>query len=497
MADDINITFGADTTELDAAVTKVKREIQSLVPGAPGSGVLTPLPAAFGGAPATLLEKATVAAKANAAAAAQAGTAMKNYGLELEEAGNKAARAGIDFGRMAERMATRIVIFEMIRLAIQGVKYAFDEISKVQQAQIQFNAMADGLDHLGARFKQLQKDTKEALIPEGKAVQVIETLQDYGASADQAGMAVKDLGKWSNVLGVDANTLAQALGRVSEGEGSLQDMRLVTHMMGEQAAAGRTLVQTIVDMTRELKNFEAEQATAEKSMDAVMRATERMGEKRERTMDRQLSITEKLANAQAEWDRKYAGGTRTGEELLTQQFQQAARGREGALIPAGASQEQRNLLKSQLDEYKQGVAELTKTLGPIGVQQALRPAEQGGWLGYRDVIQAYKERHQDEMRDLREADEDRRAAIERQKTGREAGIAGAKAEFARVGPQAVTAPPGFAEYTNSIKGMGDQFKVSLDTIVQKFFDGVKALANPTDDLSKAVSRFIDLLAGAG
>ncbi len=86
MADDINVTFGADTTQLDAAIGKVKRETQSLVPGAPGSGILTPLPAAFGGAPATLLEKATVAAKANAAAAAQAGTAMKNYGLELEEA---------------------------------------------------------------------------------------------------------------------------------------------------------------------------------------------------------------------------------------------------------------------------------------------------------------------------------------------------------------------------------------------------------------------------
>ncbi len=497
MADDINVTFGADTTQLDAAIGKVKRETQSLVPGAPGSGILTPLPAAFGGAPATLLEKATVAAKANAAAAAQAGTAMKNYGLELEEAGKKARRAGIDFGAMSDRMAGRLVIFEAIRLVIKAIKYAIDEISNVQQAQIKFNAMADGLDHLDARFKQVQKDAAEALIPPEKGVQIIQTLQDYGATANQAGMYVKALGEWSHVLGVDANTLAQALGRVSEGEGSLQDMRLVTHMMGEQSAAGRELIQTIVDMTEAQKNLVAENATVEKSMQAVMRATKEMVEDAERQTDRQMSLIEKLAAGEAK--KAAAGG---GPSFAMPGFAK------GAIAPRGPPDIGRALefggmiggmqvQPEAMAQYQRGLEEIGRLEGRNAA--FVRAQVHDKILGWQDVMRAGRESTDDQMRGLDRIDEANRAHAEFQKTSGEARIAGAKAEFARAGPQAVIAPPValFAEYANSFKGMGDQFKAALDDAIQKFAKGVQELATPTTELSKNLSHFIDLLAGAG
>src|SRR5260370_9700303 len=114
---------------------------------------------------------------------------------------------------MSDRMAGRLVICEAIRLVIKAIKYAIDEISNVQQAQIKFNAMADGLDNLDARFKQVQKDAAEALIPPEKGVQIIQTLQDYGATANQACMDCKALGEWPHVLGADADKVARSLWR--------------------------------------------------------------------------------------------------------------------------------------------------------------------------------------------------------------------------------------------------------------------------------------------
>jgi hypothetical protein len=491
VADDINVVFGADTTQLDAAVGKVKREMQSLVPGAPGSGILTPLPQAFGGAPSTLLERATAAAKANAAAAAQAGTAMKNYGLELEEAGGKAERAGMDFGRMAERIGARLVIFEAIRLAIQGVKYAFDTISNLQQARLEFDAMSDATDHLAARFQYLKEGADAAFTPIEKAAQVVQTLQDYGASADQASLYIKDLGQWSNVLGVNADKLAQALGRVSQGEGSLQDMRLVTHMMGDQSAAGRALIQTIEDATKALKNFETEQAAAEKGIDAVIRATERMGEQMERSRSRGqefLKQTGVLQDIQAQLSR-----LARMPESITPEFLQATGQLKLPQMPPGTSQIVRNQIKDYIAEYRRGLAEIQKEEGltPMAMRQ-LAPT-----LPIDYVMRKAKEGHEDEMRNIREEDEARRASIERQKTGREAAIVGAKAEFARVGPQAVTAPPAarWDEYLNSIKGVADQAKTALDAKISDVVKAIGAAVTHLDKIRSANEGTLALLSG--
>jgi hypothetical protein len=394
---------------------------------------------------------------------------------------------------MAERMATRLVIFEAIRLAIQGIKYAVDQISNLQQAQIQFDAMADGLDHLGARFEYLKKQAAEGLIPPEKAAQVVQTLQDYGASADQAQLSIKALGQWSNVLGVDANKLAEALGRVSEGEGSLQDMRLVTHMMGEQSAAGRALIQTIVDATKALKNFEAEQATAEKSMDAVIRATERMGEKVERSRTRGqefLKETGNLENIQAQLPKLAARPELAGLPIET-------------LIGSGAlrlpqmgpqiSQIVRNQVRDYVSEYRKGLAQVQQEegLSPEAMRK-LAPT-----LSTDYIMGKAKEVHQDEMRNIREEDADRRASIERQKTARESGIAGVKAEFARVGPQAVTAPPTelWQQFATSIKGSGDAVKQSIDTGIEKLVNKIGEQTQKLDAIRTADEGTLAMLTG--
>jgi hypothetical protein len=489
---DINVVFAADTTQLDTAVQKVKAETQSLVPGAPGSGILTPLPAAFGGAPATLLERATAAAKANAAAAQEAGTAMKNFARAEDEAGESAGRAGINIGAMAERLATRLVIFEAIRLAIQGVKYAFDTISNLQQAQIQFNAMSDSVDHLAGRFNYLKEQAVAGLIDPEKAVQVRNTLQDFGATTDQAAMYVKDLGKWSNILGVDADKLAESLGRVAQGEGSLQDMRLVTHMMGEQGEAGRQLVQSLVDQENALKRLESQNAVVARSMEAVTRATEQMDERvtRSRTRGQEfLKETSLLPAIQAQLPK-----LAMHPEISPEYLQATGLLRLPHMGP-GISPQVMNQMRDYITQYREGLKEIQKEEGLT--DQAMRANARANIFSIDYVMRKAKDAHDDTMRNFREEGQAARLGMETKVTTAQAGIAATKAGLAVALPQAVTAPPtaqweGFA---NSIKGIGLLTKEQFDTGIQTLVSEVGKVSTAADGTTAAVGGLENLFRG--
>jgi hypothetical protein len=461
---DINVIFAADTSQLDAAVQKVKTETQSLVPGGVGSGILTPLPLGLGGAPSTLLERATAAAKENAAAAEKAGTSMRNFARAEDEAGEASQRAGINIGNLLERIALRLVIFEALRLAIQGIKYAFDQISNLQQAQIQFNAMSDSVDHLAGRFEYLKQQAAGGFLPIEKAVQVRNTLQDFGATTDQAAMYVKDLGQWSQILGVDADKLAQSLGRVAQGEGSLQDMRLVTHMMGEQGEAGRQLVQSLVEEENALKRLESQNAVVAKSMEEVTRATLQMDERVTRARTRGgefLKETGLLPAIQAQLPK-----LAMHPELSPEYLQATGQLRLPQMAP-GTSPQVMNQIRDYIAQYREGLKEIQKEEGLT--DQAMRANVQNRIFSTDYIMRKAKDAHDDRMRDFREeaeAESRRRAGLV---TTAQAAITGTKAALAVALPQAVTAPPPalWKEFTDSLKGVGDATKVAIDTGLEK------------------------------
>jgi len=499
VADDINVVFGADTTQLDAAVNKVKSEMRSLTPGAPGSGILTPLPAAFGGAPSTLLERATAAAKANAAAAQEAGTAMKNFARAEDEAGEAAGRAGINFGAMAERMAARLVIFEAVRLAIQGIKYAFDLISNLQQVRLQFDASADSADNLTGKFNYLKAGWEAAFVKPEKAIAAYEALKDFGVSEDAAAMATKDLDKWSQILGVDAVKLAEALGQVADGSASLQQMRLVTRMMGEQGEAGRALVQNLVDLEKAQKALDVQSAATEKSMAAQLRATEQASAEAERHLERHLSFTERIITAQTEWDRVHGRETRTPAQVLTQAFEARAGGLgvpggEVMMQPRGGTRGPM-IPKAELDEYQRGIRAIAAEQHIS--QSAVHTLIQQQVLDYHDVLAAAKERTQDEMRNLTQLDQKQRDLMEAQRTAAGLAVTGARAQLAIALPQAVTAPPAalWEQFTSSIKGSGDAVKQSIDTGIEKLVSAVQHAEAVSQQTADHTESLYSLLAG--
>ena len=389
---------------------------------------------------------------------------------EATEGMERFGRSGINVGNMLERIAIRLVIFEALRLAIQGVKYAFDQISNLQQARLQFDAMADSADNLAGRFKYLQESAAAGFVPIEKATAAYEALKDLGVSENTAMMATRDLDKWSQILGIDAVKLAEALGQVAEGTASLQQMRLVTRMMGEQGEAGRALVQNLVDLEKQQKAVDVATAATEKTMAQELRTAQQASAEIERHVERGLSFTERVLTREAEARRARGLETRTPTQVVTEAFEGTGAGR-GVRLPY-----------AEMMEYRRGIEAIAQEQGMSQAQVHRLIRQQ--ILDYHDVLAAARERTGDEMRNLTQLDEARRAIMESQKTAVAGDVAGAKAQLAAMLPQAVTAPPAglWSEFSSSIKGQTDALKTSIDTGLGSVVSAIDRAKSSTDGL---------------
>jgi len=485
---DIEVTFGADTSALDSAIAKIKAETQNLTPGGVGSGILTALPSGLGGAPAdTLLSRATAAAKVAKEEFERTGVAMKNFAKAEAEVGEATGRmsdgfriGSIDVGNMMERIAVRMVIFEALRLAIQGVKYAFDEISNLQQARLQFDAMADSADNLAGRFKYLQESAAAGFVPIEKATAAYEALKDLGVSENTAALATKDLDKWSQILGVDEVKLAEALGQVAEGTASLQQMRLVTRMMGDQGEAGRALVQNLVDLEKAQKALDVATAATEKTMAQELRTTQQASAEAERHLERGLSFTERVLTREVEAKRARGLETRTPTQVITEAFEGTGAGR-GVRLPY-----------AEMMEYRRGIEAIAQEQGMSQAQVHRLLREQ--LLDYHDVLAAAKQRTDDEKRNLTELDQKQRDMLENQRTAAGLAVTGAKVGIAAALPQAVTAPPAdlWNQFANSLKGQGLQTKQDFDDGIQKVVTELGNVTKASNGTTTAVGTLENL-----
>src|SRR5260370_17960591 len=140
-----------------------------------------------------------------------------------------------------------------------------------------------------------------------------------------------------------------------------------------------------------------------------------MGERIERSLERRMSFTEKLAAAQnkaaAGQPEMTSWGTRAAPSLpvdLTAKFEAASRGFGGGTVGG------MRIAQEEIDRYKAGLAAIAEQQGIT--QERVHVLIKQHVLDYHYVIAAAKEAHQDQMRDLREEDEARRAHAEFLKT---------------------------------------------------------------------------------
>jgi hypothetical protein len=171
-------------------------------------------------------------------------------------------------------------------------------------------------------------------------------------------------------------------------------------------------------------------------------------------------------------------------ESVTPEFLQATGQLKLPTMPPGTSQIVRNQTKDLIAQYKEGLAEIQKEEGLTSMaMRALAPT-----LPTDYVMSKAKERHEDQMRNLREEDEATRAIMEGRKTEAGLAVTGAKAQLAAALPQAVTAPPPalWAGFVNSLKGQGLQTKGDFDAGIQRVVDELGKVTKAADGTTAAV-----------
>jgi hypothetical protein len=426
---DVNVTFAGDTSALDRAIDEVKTRTQNLVPGGAGSGILTPLPAALGGPAAdTLLSRATAAAKANAAAKGELTGATNKARDAEDEFGEAAKRSGINMGAMMERMATRLVVFEALRLAIKGVIDIFKEVTGLETARVHFENLSAGADKLAAVESSLIATTKATNIEFGKLSTAVLSLEDAGEGPLAAAAEVDLLAKRAAATGEDVDVLAKALERVEMHESTAQDMFTLAHAAGTAKDELLSEVTAFERLTRELKEAERAHDALISRMEIAEREFEKEAQMAERTADRQAAAAERTLEATeraedrkiALYNREMEAADRVAERQLSMaeklaEAQSKASG--GRISPEQAFSNVVRRSPELLAEYKRGVQLMAEEEG-VNADALVRKRI----IGVRDVIAAGKagyaedRRQVDEQRQAqKQAEEDRKRGIEEQR----------------------------------------------------------------------------------
>jgi hypothetical protein len=263
-------------------------------------------------------------------------------------------------------------------------------------------------------------------------------------------------------------------------------------MMGEQSAAGHQLIQSLVDQENALKRLESQNAVVAKTMEAVTRATEQMDERvtRLRTRGQEfLKETGLLPAIQAQLP-KLAMHPGVSPEFL-----QATGQLKLPQMAPGTAPQVTNLVTDYIQQYTEGLKEIQKEYGLT--DEAMRANARAGVFSTDYIMRKYKDAHDDRMRNFREENQEETRRRQGQVTTAEAGILATKAEFARVGPQAVTAPPTarWDEYLNSIKGVGDQAKTMLDAKISDVVKAIGEAVGKLDAIRSADEGTLALLSG--
>jgi hypothetical protein len=365
---DVNVTFAADTSALDAAVTKVKSETQNLVPGGPGAGVLTPLPVGLGGVPVdTLLARATAAAK-------QATEAQKEFGDSSTEAAAK-----------TESMTGAVIklglAYEAVRVAVKAVTYVFEQAASLQTIQARFNALSGAGNETAASFDKIKQAAHDTGVNVADTAESFYKLQDSGMGVREAGNALEALDKEAQIAGVDAKELAGILSRLRLEAGSTEDMQRMARITGGET---RKMVQDYIELQKTIRMTTREQELA-------ARVNERQQEIFQRSRDVQGSFLEKLGVAQDVFKAFQATGG--GGELRPFEEIKGV----GSLAPQ---------VEMLWDEMRRGVQQIGKEEGfSTG---AVRRMVEAGLIGQQDLMEAARRGHDEERRLTQQAQEDLR-----------------------------------------------------------------------------------------
>jgi hypothetical protein len=440
---DVNVTFGAVDEGLTSSIRKYETEIQELrktppmLTGASGQQYIVD--------PGT----------GNLLKYRQAVKEVTGATNELSEAtegmGQSAGRAGINIGAMMERMATRMVVFEGLRLGIQGVKAALDEVTSIAEAENRFERLSGSIQADTVAMKELKDSSLQVAGGLAQGEKVAEVLMNYGASAREAAVQTEALGIAARSLGGDEKELekvqlrlAEAFGRMRLGEPA--DLRLLAEYTGKARDENLKLVNSYDELKRvgpaAIRAIDQDLQQLEQDTKKQEQAEEEASRAAEKTADRHLSAIEKIARGQdkAAQDAYQQQMKQYQQDLANSPLRAAnmramgygalsaptpptpppAGGELGRELQAGGGP---LVSREMLAQYQKGLEQLAQDAGQT--VQEVQAEVKAGYFNVRDVMGRAKEARQDEteatrknyrdqMEAARESARDQKEAIEKQ-----------------------------------------------------------------------------------
>jgi hypothetical protein len=441
---DINVIFEADESGLAQAIAAAKGQLASLDQSLIATG--QKMAAAFqksGILPANVF-KGLDPANQQALAAYYASLEKVESGTNkvteaTEKMGGATQRAGINFGAMMERMMVRMAVFELIRLGIQGVKAALDEMANIGQAEGQFARLSGTVEGAGEAIGKSAvalKLLKESSLEVGggfpAAEKMAETLMNYGAAADEAAVQVEGVGRATRSLAGDEKErekvqlrLIEAQGRLRLGEENESDLRLMAQWSGNLREENLKLVNSYAELKRAgpaaIKAIDDNLRQLEETERKTEQATERAERAQEKAEDRRLSGLEKLEQflerGPAQMNKMTAAFERgAGPETQREGMERLMRG--GTPAAPGIGQ----LISPSLRQrYEQGIEALATEFHYSAKQ--VRDLVGKGAFDYAYVLRAGKEKQQDADEATRQASQDRLQAAREQAQGQKESVA--------------------------------------------------------------------------
>lgn len=452
MPDDITITFGADTADLDNAIDqaaqKVRAKFQMPAAGMPGSGVSTPLPFGLGGPPPTPGPLMRQIMQQQAGGAGGGGGGVTDIS-GMAGAFDAASASGSQMISMMSRMIERFIIFGVV---IKGAEEAFKLFKasieapiKQQELAIRFADLSTNIGSAATEMAGLYDISMQTGVAIEKLAQASLTLQDTGMNAAQATDELRVLAKVAQAAGMDLNELAELMGKARLHEGTIPDMLKLVRLTEDQKEALRDLVLQYQRMQEEQNRVRMQNEVIARSQDRISEAMERsisrQGEmiQREETLRRRKeeTISVGLARAEQAEDRQYQllmrrldaeDRMRSAHETFaekggvdfSQQLQQtggsfisASRAANQAQMPGVDWSTRLALANEKAKELQLGMAQIRREegLGEGQINQLLRARV----MGQRDLLDAAKRAHEEQRRGLEYEREDRHWAIQQQR----------------------------------------------------------------------------------
>jgi hypothetical protein len=216
---------------------------------------------------------------------------------EVSEATGK---AGINIESMMTRMATRMAIMEVARLAIGALVNAFKEMAAIETARVNFENLTIAMENASEVEERLTRTTFDTNIAFEKLSPAIISLEDAGEGPRAAADDVDSLAKRAAATGDDVNKLATALRDVRLNEATVPEMFELAHASGTAKDGLVSLVTQYAELERSIKVADHARAESLIVMDEQVRAEERLIDAGQRAAD----IASKAAEKQiADWER--------------------------------------------------------------------------------------------------------------------------------------------------------------------------------------------------